>query len=200
MCGSGTGDTWAGDLRLTTAAAAGEPTARRLMAQRLLERVRTTVRYLSGDHRDQDDFVQLSLLEILRSAANYAGKSSLEAWSDRITLRTTMRLIRRGRARDDRISFSEPEAPAPDGWTGGDHGRLAMRRHLARQLGRLSPERRSALVLRLVHGYAVEEIAELTGAPHNTVRDRLARGRRQLRLMLEKDPAFAAWVTRESHD
>jgi RNA polymerase sigma-70 factor (ECF subfamily) len=75
-----------------------------------------------------------------------------------------------------------------------------MRRHLARQLGRLSPERRSVLVLRLVHGYAVDEIAELTGAPLNTVRDRLARGRRQLRGMLEKDPAFAGWVTRDSHD
>jgi len=54
-------------------------------------------------------------------------------------------------------------------------------------LARLSPLRREALVLRHALEFSVEEIAELTGAPPGTVKDRLVAGRKQLRRMLERD-------------
>jgi len=181
------------DLRIARAAASGDRGATRQLAGRLLERVRTTVRYLSGDHRDQDDFVQLSLLQIVRSAGKYEGRSSLEAWADRIVVRTTMRHLRRSREKEARYAFDAEldrgvREVGPD-----EHSRQLMRRQLSRAMQRLSAERRTAIVLRMVHGYGVEEIAEITGARVNTVRDRLARGRRQLKGMLEKDPVFAAW-------
>ena len=126
---------WSDDLDLTEAAATGDRAARRVLAERLMGRVRTTVRYLSGDHRNQDDYVQISLLEVLRSASNYAGRSSLEAWCDRIVIRTTMRHIKKHRAKDNRTESLE-EAPVLGFESIDDpHDRIAVRRHLAKHRG-----------------------------------------------------------------
>ena len=39
-------------------------------------------------------------------------------------------------------------------------------------LGRLSPDRRAAVTLHWMHGYSVQEIADMVGAPANTVNAR----------------------------
>lgn len=178
------------DLTLTAAAAAGDQGARRQLVSRLMERARTTVRYLCGDHMDGDDFVQLSLLQVLKSAAGYEGRSSLEAWADRIVVRTTMRNLRRGRARGESTRLGRQAEPVPAHEAMNENARQLERRQLARVMSRLTEDRRTVLVLKLVHGYSIDEIAKMTGARHNTVRDRLARGRKQLKTMLEKDPVF----------
>jgi RNA polymerase sigma-70 factor (ECF subfamily) len=54
-------------------------------------------------------------------------------------------------------------------------------------LDRLSDERRTAFVLRHLAEYSVDEIAELTGAPPGTVKDRLVSARKQLRNWLRRD-------------
>jgi DNA-directed RNA polymerase specialized sigma24 family protein len=46
-----------------------------------------------------------------------------------------------------------------------------------------------AFVLRHLAEYSVEEIAELTGAPPGTVKDRLVSARKQLRTWLRRDAA-----------
>lgn len=184
-------------MTLAREAAAGDPRAQRLLLDRVLERVRVTARYISGDHRDQDDWVQLTLMEILRSAGGFRGDSSLAAWSDRIAVRTVLRQLKRSRRRDERSPMSDGGVEPT--WTGNpdtEHCRLAMRRRLARHLGSLAPDFSTALVLKAVHGHSVEEIAALTEAPFDTVRDRLARARRQLRKKLAADPVFEGLAPR----
>jgi RNA polymerase sigma factor (sigma-70 family) len=51
-------------------------------------------------------------------------------------------------------------------------------------LSRLSQDRYQAFVLHHALDYTVEEIAELTGTPHGTVKDRLVTARKQLRKLL----------------
>jgi DNA-directed RNA polymerase specialized sigma24 family protein len=53
------------------------------------------------------------------------------------------------------------------------------------------------VVLHHVQGYGIVEVAEMTGAPVNTVRDRLRVGRRQLRKRILGDPALRGWLDRE---
>ena len=62
-----------------------------------------------------------------------------------------------------------------------------MQRRLAAVVGELPPERRTALVLRHVQGYSVAEVAKITGAPQNTVRDRLRKARATLRRRVVAD-------------
>jgi len=183
-----------GDLELSRDASAGDKGARRILAERLYDRIRTTVRYISADHRDQDDWVQLALVEILRSVASFRGESTLESWAHRITIRVVMRQLKKSRKYENKMQFSAQSRPAVPDDTEEEHRRIEMRRCLAGILGTLSLKQRTAVVMKLVYGYSVEEIAAITDAPPNTVRNRLRNGRRILREKVSRDPVFSDWV------
>jgi len=181
------------DRALAEAVAAGDHTARRRFVERLLDRARLTVGYLVGTDRDADDMAQIALVQILRSAHTFRGESTLEYWADRIAVRTAMREIRRRKRREQ----IEPAALQPGTQEPGADVQTDLklvRARLAHLLGKLSPERRTAVVLHHVQGYDIAEIAEMTGAPVNTVRDRLRVGRRQLRKRILADPALRGWL------
>lgn len=183
------------DVALAQAVARGEHVARLALAERLFDRVRTTVKYLAPGHPDTDDWAQRALIEILRSTASFRGESRLETWADRIAVRTAMRHLRQDRRRAEVVTLvAEPPAEASEGEDDAVL-RYALRQHVATLLQRLAPERRSVIVLRFVHGYSITEIAEITGAPVNTVRDRLRIGKSQLRQHLVKSAARAETST-----
>jgi RNA polymerase sigma-70 factor (ECF subfamily) len=178
-------------LELTRAAANGDRGARRKLVDRLLDRVGMAVRCLAAGDADLDDHVQVALIEILDSAGNYRGESGLEAWAERIAVRTTMRRIKRSRFRAGIVAL-DPEREGRSREPAPEH--LAVRHRMSLRisalLAELAPERRQVLTLRLVMGYGIEEIAELTGMKINTVRDRLAVARRQLRQRIQRDPVL----------
>jgi RNA polymerase sigma-70 factor (ECF subfamily) len=192
------------DLALTRAAGQGDVRARQQLAEKLFDRVRATVSYLAGGDPDKDDLVQLSLVEILRSAGSFRAEGHLEGWADRITVRTSLRALKTRRRRDevlhavdDAEAVLERMGAEPAGGVAGGLEQEAQRRQLhhrlALLLGRLDPQRRAVVLLRWVHGYSVEEIAELTDTRVNTVRGRLRRGKRQLRKLILGDPVLRGW-------
>ena len=183
------------DHALAARVGRGEVTAARELVERLLERVRATVCYLVASDPDAEDLVQAAIVEILCSAARFRGDARLETWADKITVRCTLRAISRRRRRDSqRVACDEGEP-----WVGDDVDaeqalmQRQLQRRVAARLQQLPAEQRAALVLRFVHGYAPAEIAELTDAPLNTVRDRLRVGKRKLRRLCDKDPLLRQW-------
>lgn len=182
------------DLDLTRAAAGGDRRAQRQLAERLLDRVRTTVRYVSADDRDQDDWVQIAMIEILRSARTFQASGSLESWADRIAIRSAMRHLKRRRHKESVVEIDPDPRYEPTINPSEGHTRLTIRRQVTRLLGTISEDRRACVVLRLVYGYSIDEIAEMTAAPRNTVRDRLKRGRKQLKDKVRRDPLLREWV------
>ena len=96
------------DLILARAAHDGNERARTQVAEKLYDHVRVAVRYLAAGHRDQDDWVQQVLLEIMRSLGSFKAHSSLAAWGNRIAIRKTLRLIKQRRGRDQ-IVLLKPE-------------------------------------------------------------------------------------------
>jgi len=192
------------DLALTRAAGQGDVRAREQLAKRLFDRVRATVSYLAGGDPDKDDLVQLSLVEILRSASSFRAEGNLDGWADRITVRTSLRALKKRRrvdamvhgADDAQAELARLDAgPSPTGTPGLEQEaqRRQLHQRLALVLGRLDPHRRAAVLLRWVHGYSVEEIADLTDARINTVRGRLRRGKRQMRKLILGDPVLRGW-------
>lgn len=182
------GGSAASDLALTAAAAQGQQEARRQLVVRLLPRVRSTVRYLASRSPDVDDMTQRALVELLGAAGSFRGESSLDTWADRVTTRVVYRLLHKRRLQSEREEGVD-EAPEFPDWSRepSDPGeRLHLRKALAALLARLPEERRVALVLKHVHGYSVEEIAEQTRAPVNTVRDRLRVARAELRRWMDE--------------
>ena len=160
------------DLALMTRVAEGDRAAQRELVTRLAPRARRVSRAILRNPADADDAAQGALIAVLESARAYRGKSSIERWADRIVARTAIRFARKKRsgiAPDD-----ETEVEAPPSTEGAA---LDARKYLAS----LSEPQRTTLVLRHVMECSIEEIAEATNVPVNTVKDRLVRALARIR-------------------
>jgi RNA polymerase sigma-70 factor (ECF subfamily) len=166
-------------------AAGGDVSAQRHVVRRLLQRAQRLAASLLGGGADASDASQASLVEILRCAGEYRGESSLERWADRIVARTSLRFAKQERrARGADVEDHPERAVFPSG------DNLLM---VQQYLDQLPAPQRSALVLRHVFEYSVEEIAELTGVSPNTVKDRLLRGRDLIRKLIRQEDTKPAW-------
>lgn len=170
---------------LARATAAGDRQAATRFARLLLPVARRVTRALLGAGTDADDVSQSALIELLESARTYAGQGPLEAWARRITVRVTLRWLRRGRrlavvAHDEDDPGSEP----PDR---GDDLREHIPRAVTDYLELLPEPQRIALVLRHALDHTLPEIAELTGAPVPTVKSRVLKAEETLRKLIRRD-------------
>jgi len=173
------------DVELMAAVAANDPSAQRAVAQRLAPRVRKVAGLLCRNAADADDAAQLALIEILKSAGNFRVATSLEGWAERVTIRTTLRAVRRERSRRGLLERWVPAGLLP--WGGRASEPAGEQLGLDTLLQRLSRERYQVFVLHHALDYTVEEIAELTGTPSGTVKDRLVTARKQLRKLLRAE-------------
>ncbi len=167
------------------AVAANDQAAQCQLIERLGSRVRRLCRLLCRSQADAEDAAQLALIEILKSAARFRVEASLERWADRITARTALRLNRRERSRAQLLERWLTPGTLP--WGTPLHATLGISAGLDSFLSRLTPARREAFILRHALEYSVDEIAELTGAPRGTVKDRLVSARKQLKKMINRD-------------
>lgn len=173
-------------LELVSRAGAGDPAAQERLVALLLRRVRSIAVAILGHAQDAEDASQVVLLEILRSAPTYAG-DSLFAWADRIAVRTAVRHARQRRVRAAQVDLgADPEALAAGSGASAAH---ALPRPIVDYLAELPEARRTALVLRHVLEYSIDEIAELTDTSPNTVKDRLLQARRQVRQSVRRELA-----------
>jgi RNA polymerase sigma-70 factor, ECF subfamily len=182
------------DRELAALAAGGDPGARRKVAELLFERVRTTVRYISANDRDREDWVQLAMLEILSSLRGFQGVSSLASWADRITVRTAMRHLKRRRRREEKVGLAADPHQGTKNASNDSGEQLMVRSRIASILEEIDSKPRIAVVLRLVHGYSVDEISAMTSTPRDTIKGRLKRGRKQLRNRIEEDSWLMDWA------
>ena len=170
--------------------AAADPVATRTLAHRLVQRVHRVSKSILRAPADADDAAQQSLIEIITSAKSYRGDSSLERWSDRIVVRTSLRLAK-GRQKHGARTEDESELDAlPAESAPADALAEDAPRPVKEYLAELPEAQRSALVLRHVMGYSVNEIAELEGVSPNTVKDRLLRGSKEMRRSIRRDVAI----------
>jgi RNA polymerase sigma-70 factor (ECF subfamily) len=129
-----------------------------------------------ADRTDAQDAVQNALERAWRNRASLRDGGRIKPWLDAIVVRESIRLNGRARSAIRRITrrlagLSEAETayhqPMPTG--------------LLEELKRLPPAQRAALALHYEGGYQVAEVAELVGAPVETVRSRLRLARERLR-------------------
>jgi RNA polymerase sigma-70 factor (ECF subfamily) len=178
--GDGEGDMHLAQHALTNA------TARDLLARRLHGRVRRLASAFLRNAADADDASQLAMLEILRALPAFRGESRLEAWADRVAVRTVVRVARERRLASVRADAKFDPDALPSPWADA-RGAEALPRSLLVYLDALPEVRRTVLVLRHVMGYSVQEVAELTGVSINTVKDRLLSARDEVRRMVRRE-------------
>jgi RNA polymerase sigma-70 factor (ECF subfamily) len=150
-----------------------------------------SLRRMTGS-TDIDDLLQESMIALTTALRGFRGESSVERYATRVAVRTALGLRRRARERknllEEHVRESEPltdDAAA----TAAEEARAHRRRELFRELLAELPEPQAeALAMRVVLEHSLEEVAETTGAPVNTIRSRIRLAREALRARIEADP------------
>lgn len=178
------------DIEIMKRVNTGDRTAKHEVVVRLLKRIRNMVGYLTAYNDESEDLVQEGLIEVLKSAHNYRGESSIETWSDKIVIRLVMHNLRLLKNKNITEKNIEQHFNNIDlgNQIESEVDLYRFRKRIRVHLNKLNPHQRITVLLRLMHGYSVQEIAEITNSSTGTVKDRLFTGREKLKEYILKDP------------
>ena len=156
--------------------------------QRFLEGIAPLVRkicqgILGRENQELEDTIQDCLIAVMRALPQFRFESEVSHYVTKITMRLAIASRQRARARSKqyllmnwrvlRLASAEDEEKA----------RADLVRHL---LDDLNEAQATVLLLHLMLGHSISEIACITGAPVNTVKTRLRLGKSTLRRWLER--------------
>ena len=181
------------DAALAARCAEGDRAAQREVFQKTKAAVHHTLYRILGSNQDLEDLLQESYLEIFRSIARYAARSSLVTWCCAITSHVALGHLRT-RKRPTLALELVAEVAAGD----PDAERVTLAREAARRLytalDRIDPVHRVAFTLAVVDGRPLAEVAELTDASLSAVKTRVWRARKELDRLAGKDPVLSGYV------
>ncbi|MEI7985335.1 MAG: RNA polymerase sigma factor [Armatimonadota bacterium] len=159
---------------------------------------------LSGSRPDAEDLTQEAYYRAYRSFGDFEGDRPFENWIFRIVTRLYLDLLRNRRRRVQTVSYDNT-LPSE---IGGDSVRFeiaddqpspeqvmienAYSEPLQMALESLTPDQRELIELADVKQVPYTEIAEMLGAPVGTIRSRLHRTHKALRVKLEQARAQQA--------
>jgi RNA polymerase sigma-70 factor, ECF subfamily len=179
---------------IAQAAARGDRAAQRTLLSEAGSALLRTVRaVLGGASPDLEDVFQEAMTSVHLALPGFRGECSTLHFVCRIGVQTAMNARRRGRTRarhletidDTELSELARDDVSPAELLAASRRRQALRRLLS-ELPELQAE---VLALHTMLGYTVEETAQVTGAPVNTVRSRLRAALAALRQAVLADGA-----------
>lgn len=137
--------------------------------------------WLAGDSATADDLVQETFLRAWRFLDSLKEESSAKSWLTTILRRENARRFER-----KQLDYADVELDSIPVTTSDFDARpevVALRIALKK----LPTNYREPLILQVLEGYTLEDIAEIMDLPRNTVATRLHRARQKLKQQLEKD-------------
>ncbi len=140
------------------------------------------------NEEDAWDIAQDGFVKAWRSLSSFKGESAFFTWLFRIMRNLAIDFLRRKKRHAEQSlealeettgvalagTTSKSEAPDQRAW----HGEIAAR--IEEALGNLSLDHREVIVMREVHGFAYQEIAEVVGCSTGTVMSRIFYARKKL--------------------
>ena len=160
------------------------------------DRVFNTILKICGNRDDAAELTQDAFVKVIQSLKDFRGQSSFYTWLFRIAVNATLNFCKR----NSRISF-QPLQSEPDqelkkqlkdyliDKTSPQPPQVAASKELheliLKALEKLDAEQRSVIVLRDIEQMNYTDIAETLGIEIGTVKSRIARGRKNLREILE---------------
>lgn len=139
---------------------------------------------------DLEDVLQDVFIEVFKSIRRFEGKSAFTTWLYRLTVHVAMKARRKQtRSRLDIVEDvpdQADEGPTPDAVS------LSAERQARVEvlLEKLSPKKRTVLVMHDLQGVEAQKIAEVLETNILTVRTRLFYARRELEALAKDDPAL----------
>jgi RNA polymerase sigma-70 factor, ECF subfamily len=179
--GSGQGRS---DEALIGAIAEGDRRAMQALYARYNVRIYRFVLRLTNDSSLAEDLVGEVFLDVWCGAEGFKAKSQVSTWMLAIARHKALSALRR--RSDEQLDEDAATAiadPADDAETTVDkRDRSAIVQHCLSQLSTLH---REVLDLVYYHEKSVDEVAEIVGAPANTVKTRMFYARKRMQTMLE---------------
>lgn len=173
------------------AAAAGDRAAASEVLRLVAPYMRKVIAVILRSHgADADDVLQEAMLGFLRALPAFRGECLLTSYASRIAARAAMAARRRGRARShdefDESAHRIVSSRSPEAITDSEERQTLM----FELLDALPPEQAETLGLRVVLGLSLQEVADLTHVPLNTVRSRVRLAKEALRERILANPAY----------
>jgi RNA polymerase sigma-70 factor, ECF subfamily len=134
-------------------------------------------------HVDLEDTIQDSFIDVMHALPSYRFEGHLVGFVTKVAVRRALLSRRRSVARVRHLQLLDDlrdELAVTDA-SAGEIEQVEVMRDLLR---RLRPIQAETLVMRVVLGFSVEEIAAATEVPVNTVKTRLRLGKKTLRHLL----------------
>ncbi len=151
---------------------ANAPSFEAIFAEQIDFVVRSLLR-LGVQERDVEDAAQQVFIVVHRRLFEYDATRSMRAWLWGIARRTASDYRELARHRIELDDGKVARTAIADGAEAG----LTARQMVHRALEDVEPGRREVLVLYEMEGMTLKEVAEITGAPLNTVASRLRKAR-----------------------
>ena len=185
---SRTGEVGSGQARsdeaLIGAIAAGDRRTMQALYARHNVRIYRFVLRLTNDSSLAEDIVSEVFIDVWRGAEGFKVKSRVSTWMLAIARHKTLSALRR--RSDEQLDEDAAAAiadPADDAeTTANNRDRSAI---VQRCLSQLSALHREVLDLVYYHEKSVDEVAEIVGAPVNTVKTRMFYARKRMQTLLE---------------
>jgi RNA polymerase sigma-70 factor (ECF subfamily) len=138
---------------------------------------------LTPDQHLAEDLLQETFVAVWKSAASFAGRSTVKTWLIGVAHRQAHNVLRR---RSESLADEAELAQLAAADLEPEHAALAQaaREELLAAIARLSLAHRETLALAFGQEMAAAEIAEALGVPVGTVRSRLRDAKRLLRAAL----------------
>lgn len=168
-------------------ARAGDAGAFEHLVVRYQRRIFNLALRLLGSRADAEDATQEAFVRAFASLASFRGESRFGTWLYRVAVNACHDLLRRRQREHPGGTEPAPATPRGAAEASGPERvaeRAEVRLLLERALAELPVEYRAAVVLRDLHDLSYEEIAHVLGVAVGTVKSRIHRGRRWLRLRL----------------
>jgi len=173
------------DAELVERAAAGGEESFEELVRRYQRPIIAYVYRIIGDYDAALDLTQEVFIKVYGSLRRYRAEYKFSTWIYRIAHNAAIDHLRRVAARDAREEVERRErhlssrAPNPE----QERERNERRAEIESVVEQLPPAYRELIILRHAHDLSYEEIAEVTGLPLGTVKNRIFRARELMRRM-----------------
>ena len=171
--------------KLIERASGGDPAAFNRLMEMHEKRMYAVALRMCGNREDAQDCLQEAMLRVYRAIGSFKGQSSFGTWVYRITMNTCLDELRRKKNKQS----TSLDNMLDQGWSPTDDSaspekkvmQIEMRKSISKSIQELPEDMRSAVIMRDIHGYSYDEIADMLNVNVGTIKSRISRGREKLR-------------------
>ena len=143
---------------------------------------------LLGKKEDAEDVLQEVFLKVYTHHRKIDPEKDFNAWVYRIATTTAYDFLRRAKPGQELFIIDDAENPLETIDEHDAYYSIETSNDLEQGLSKIKPIYKSVLLLHFGEGFSYEEVAEMVGAPLNTVKTYLHRGKRALKDALLNSP------------